>query len=55
MDPTRQGYADAWLAAPLERRPANVVAVAIANKLARIAWALMAHGGEYRSIAGAAV
>lgn len=48
------GMQTAWLAALIERRPANVVAVAIANKLARIAWALMTHGGEYRSTAGTA-
>lgn len=32
-----KGMQTAWLAALIERRPANVVAVAIANKLARIA------------------
>jgi transposase len=29
------------------RRPANVAVVALANKLARTAWALLAHGREY--------
>jgi len=38
-----------WLLGLIERRPPNVVAVAIANKMARIAWALMARGGIYRS------
>ena len=33
----------------LARRPAKVAAVALANKMARIAWALMAHGGTYRA------
>ena len=37
-----------WLAAVLERRPWNVVATASANKTARIAWAVMAHGEAYR-------
>jgi hypothetical protein len=31
-----------------------LVVVALANKMARIAWALMAHGGVYRVPASAA-
>jgi hypothetical protein len=38
-----------WLEALLKRRPANVVAVALANKMARTAWALVAHGRAYQS------
>ena len=37
-----------WLAKLLERRPVKVAAIALANKLARMAWALMAKGGQYR-------
>jgi len=37
-----------WLARLLERRPAKVAAVALANKLARMAWAVMARGEVYR-------
>jgi len=37
-----------WLAQLLARRPFKVVAIALANKMARIAWALLAHGGSYR-------
>ena len=37
-----------WLARLRDRRPANVAAVAVANKMARIAWALLRHGGVYR-------
>ena len=37
-----------WLAALLARKPAKVVAVALANKMARIAWAILAKGGTYR-------
>jgi transposase len=36
-----------WLARLLERRPAKVAAVALANKNARIAWALLARGDVY--------
>lgn len=36
-----------WQKAIQERRPANVVAVALANKMARTAWAILAHGGTY--------
>ena len=37
-----------WLAGLLERRPVNVAVVAQANKLARIAWAVMVRGENYR-------
>lgn len=36
-----------WLKGLLDRRPANVVVVALAHKLARLAWALVAHQREY--------
>jgi hypothetical protein len=39
----------------LGRKPRLVVAIALANKMARIAWALLVKGEEYRvSIAAAA-
>jgi transposase len=38
-----------WLTRLLARRPFKVVAVALANKMARIAWALLAKGGTYRA------
>ncbi|MGB6327101.1 MAG: IS110 family transposase, partial [Methylocella sp.] len=40
----------------LARRPAKVVAVALANRTARIVWAVMARGEAYRAkeIAGQA-
>jgi transposase len=36
-----------WATRLLERKRPKVVAVALANKTARIAWALMARGGTY--------
>jgi transposase len=32
----------------LARRPTKVAAIALANKLARMAWAMMAKGERYR-------
>ncbi|WP_194726839.1 IS110 family transposase [Noviherbaspirillum malthae] len=37
----------AWIAQLAKRRPPNVVTVALANKMARTIWALLAHGREY--------
>jgi transposase len=37
-----------WLARLLERRPTKVAAIALANKIARMAWAMMARGTSYR-------
>jgi transposase len=38
----------AWLAELMARRPIKVAAIALANKIARIAWALMVGGTHYR-------
>jgi transposase len=38
-----------WLTQLLARRPFKVVAVALANKMARVTWALLAYGGTYRA------
>jgi transposase len=37
-----------WLAGLLMRRPTNIAAVAIANKTARTAWAILAHGRQFQ-------
>jgi len=44
---------ETWLGRMLLRKPRMLVSVALANKIARIAWALMAHGGTYRAPAAA--
>lgn len=41
--------ANAWLAGMLQRKPRMLITVALANKMARIVWALLAHGGTYRA------
>jgi transposase len=41
------GKASSWLRNLIGRRHANVAAVAVANKNARVAWALLASGREY--------
>jgi len=37
-----------WLSALLARRPTKVAAIALANKIARMAWAMMARSERYR-------
>jgi transposase len=44
-DPDR---ADGWLSRVANRRNPNIAAVALANKNARIVWALLAHGRDYQ-------
>ena len=47
---TRPDYrhANAWLLALLQRRPRKLAAVALANKMARVVWAMMTSGEAYR-------
>jgi error-prone DNA polymerase len=47
--------AGAWLRSILERRPVRLVTVALANKMARIAWAVMTRKEVYRPKGGVAV
>ncbi len=44
----KPGRVSAWLLALLARRPRKLVAVALANKMARIVWAMMTSGEAYR-------
>jgi len=45
----RAATGEAWIRALQARRPPKVVIIALANKMARIAWALMMRGGTFRS------
>lgn len=48
---TRGTARDGWLSRMLARKPLQVVIVALANRMARIAWALIATGTSYRPAA----
>ena len=49
----RGAPAGSWLARMLARKPEMLIAVALANKMARVAWSLMAKGGTYQDPAAA--
>jgi transposase len=44
----KAGRSSPWLRNLLARRPAKLVAVALANKMARVLWAMMVSGQTYR-------
>lgn len=48
---TNRSATGAWVRRLLERKPARVATVAMANKSARIAWAVLARGEIYRALA----
>ena len=50
----RGAPAGSWLAQMLPRKPKMLVTVALANKMARVVWALLVKGGVYRAPAAAA-
>ena len=43
----RGGRSSPWLTELLKRKPPKLAAVALANKMARIAWKLMVTGDNY--------
>ncbi|MBX4966858.1 IS110 family transposase [Rhizobium binae] len=45
----RFGSRSGWLRRLMDRRPLRVVAVALANKTARVVWALLTKGGGYQA------
>ncbi|MBC8740319.1 IS110 family transposase [Paraburkholderia sp. UCT31] len=45
----RKGVCEGWVYELIQRRNHNVAAVALANKIARIVWALWTHDREFRS------
>ena len=49
--PAREGRLRWWIHALRARRPFNVTVAAVANKLARILWAMLRHGEAYRAMA----
>ena len=51
----KANYAQSWLAQLIGRRNKNVAAVALANKNARIVWALLAHDRDYEADFGLVV
>jgi transposase len=47
--PAREGKLRLWINGLRQRRPFNVAVAAVANKLARILWAMLRHGEAYRA------
>ncbi len=50
----RRGTTNPWLSELIAGKPTKVAAVALANKTARVAWALLRDGGTYQKPAAAA-
>ena len=51
VSPGRSGRLWSWINGLRGRRPFNVVVAAVANKLARIVWAMLSRGAAYRAAA----
>jgi len=47
---SKRAKQDPWLAKLLATKPRKLVAVALANKMARIGWALMTRQQDYRNM-----
>jgi transposase len=47
-DPRRSGNASPWLLHLLARKPKKLATIALANKMARIVWAMLVSGEVYR-------
>lgn len=45
----RPGFGESWIGRLVARKPMKVAAVALANKMARIAWVLLARGESYKT------
>jgi transposase len=53
---TRKGALEGtWLHRMLERKPRMLVAIALANKMARSVWAMLTKGEDYRAPVAATV
>jgi transposase len=44
----QRGTKRLWLTRIMERKPVKVAAVALANKIARMAWAMMVRGERFK-------
>jgi transposase len=44
----KRGHASPWFLGLLARKPRKLASVALANKMARIVWAMMVSGETYR-------
>lgn len=51
VSPRREGKLGSWIDQLRQRRRFNVVVAAVANKLARILWAMLSRGEPYRAAA----
>jgi transposase len=50
-EPLGDGARNTWLVGLIDRRGHNRASVALANRTARIAWSMLAHGTEYANAA----
>jgi transposase len=46
----KENFADSWLGRIIARKPVKLAAVALANKMARIIWAVMTREEAYRAV-----